>query len=123
MEVSASHRFAKMSPRKVRLVADLVRGTAVNDAFEALRMTRKRASVFIRKVVQSAVSAAAENHDVDPDDLMISRIWVDNGPMRRTTWARPRGMWALKRHRTSHIHVVLSDERAEGPEPEADTEE
>jgi len=124
MEVTACHRFAKIAPRKARLVADLVRGESVNSALEILRMTRKRASVFIEKVVRAAIASASENHDIDVDELTVSRIWVDAGPMRRTIWARPRGMWAVKRHRTSHIHVVLNDENDEveaGEEMEART--
>ena len=113
MEVSACHRFARISPRKARLVADLVRGEPVNDALEVLRRTRKRASVFIEKVLRAAVAAASESHDVDAEDLTVRQIWVDGGPVRRTFWARPRGMWAPKRHRTSHIHVVLGDEGGE----------
>jgi len=122
MEFTACHRFAKIAPRKARLVADLIRGESVNEALEILRLTRKRACVFIGKVVKSAVAAAGENHDVDPEALFIERVWVDGGPMRRKTWARPRGMWAIKRSRTSHIHVVLSDETGEGPEEEEQTE-
>jgi len=109
MEVSACHRFAKIAPRKARLVADLIRGEPVNGALDILRVTRKRASVFIEKVVRAAVAAAGEDHEVDAEDLIVLRIWIDEGPARRTIWARPRGMWAAKRHRTSHIHVVLGD--------------
>ena len=123
MQVSACHRFAKISPRKARLVVDLVRGEPVNEALEILRMTRKRASVFVEKVVRSAIAAAGENHDADAEDLMVEKIWVDSGPTRRTFWARPRGMWAPKLHRTSHIHVVLSDEEEVEVDQEAGGEE
>lgn len=110
MEVKACHKFADISPRKARLVADLVRGQGVEDALDTLRVTRKRASVMIDKVVRAAVAAASDQHNLDAEDLSVARIWVDGGPMRRKFWPRPRGMWARKLHRTSHIHVVLSDE-------------
>lgn len=110
MEVSASHKFADIAPRKARLVADLIRSKDVEDALHTLRLTRKRASVMIDKVVRAAVASASEQHNVDSENLNVARIWVDPGPMRRKFWARPRGMWARKLHRTSHIHVVLSDE-------------
>lgn len=112
MEVVASHKFADIAPRKARLVADLVRGQPVEDALETLRLTRKRASGMIAKVVRAAAAAASEQHDVEADNLLVSRIWVDEGPMRRKFWARPRGMWARKLHRTSHIHIVLCDDEA-----------
>lgn len=113
MEVVACHKFADIAPRKARLVADLVRGLPVEDALDTLRLTRKRASGMIAKVVRSAVAAASEQHDVDAESLRVSRVWIDEGPMRRKFWARPRGMWARKLHRTSHIHVVLTDDEDE----------
>ena len=109
MQVTASHRFAKISPRRVRMVADLIRGERVQEALQILRETRKRGSVFIEKVVRAAIASASENHNVEADELTVGEIWVDAGPVRGTIWARPRGMWAAKRHRTSHIHVVLND--------------
>lgn len=110
MEVNACHRFADIAPRKARLVADLIRGAEVPEAIETLRLTRKRASGIVAKVVNAAAAAASDLHDLDPDELFVARVWVDEGPMRRKYWARPRGMFARKLHRTSHIHVVLSDE-------------
>lgn len=109
------HRYASISPRKARLVIDLVRGAAVDDAFNILRMTRKRASAMIAKLLRSAVATAGERHDVEAEDLFISRAWVDAGPVRKTWWPRPRGMVARKRHRTSHINLVVESlEAGEG---------
>jgi large subunit ribosomal protein L22 len=110
MEIKVAHRFAQISPYKARLVADLVRGASVDDAFVTLRHTRKRAASMIHKLLHSAVASAAEQHDVEPEELRIARIWVDGGPARRTWWARPRGRVAMKRHRTSHINLVLAGE-------------
>ena len=115
MEVKASCKFAKIGPRKTRLVADLIRGESVPKALEILRTTRRRASEMIEKVVKAAVAAASDQHDVEESDLTVAGVWVDEGPQRKTFWARPRGMWARKIHRTSHIHVVLSDERPGAP--------
>ena len=116
MEVKASHRFADISPRKARLVVDLVRGQRVDEALETLRITRKRASGFIVKVMRAAAAAADDRHDLDIKSLRISRIWVDGGPVRRKFWARPRGMWARKLRRTSHINVVLCEDAAAAEE-------
>ena len=108
MEIKVAHRFAKISPRKARLVIDLIRGETVDEALNTLRLTRKRASVFIRKLLRSAVATAAERADVEPDALVVEKAWVDGGPVRRTWWMRPRGMNAPKLHRTSHINIVVA---------------
>ena len=117
MEVKVALRYASISPRKARLVVDLVRGAAVDEAFNVLRMTRKRAASMISKLLRSAVATAGEQHDVEAEDMFIAKAWVDSGPARKTWWARPRGMAARKRHRTSHIHlIVASTEQSEGAE-------
>jgi len=108
MEIKVAHRYARISPRKARLVVDLIRGQTVDDALNLLRLTRKRAAPMVSKLLRSAVAAAAERRDVEPEDLVVSRAWVDPGPMRYTWWARPRGMVARKRHRTSHINLVVA---------------
>jgi len=113
MEVKVAHRYAKISPRKARLVIDLIRGTAVDDAFNTLRMTRKRASSMVEKLLRAAVATAGDRHDAEPEGLSISRAWVDGGPTRRSWWPRPRGMVANKIHRTSHIHLVITDKSPE----------
>lgn len=110
MQLKVAHRYAKISPRKARLVIDLIRGETVDDAFVTLRMTRKRASVMIEKLLRSAVAAAGERHDAEPDDLFVAEAWVDGGPTRVSYWMRPRGMMARKIHRTSHINLVLTSE-------------
>ena len=120
MEVKVTHKFAKISPRKARLVVGLIRGAQVDDAFNVLRMTRKRASPMVSKLLRSAVATAGERYDVESDELIVSRAWVDGGPARRTWWARPRGMAATKRHRTSHISLVISDETPHSEEEEDD---
>ena len=118
MQVKVSHRYAKISPRKVRLVIDVIRGVDVDEAFNLLRLTRKRASPMIAKLLRSAVAAAGEHHDVEAEDLVVAQAWVDAGPMRKTWWPRPRGMVAHKRHRTSHINLVIAGEKT----VEAETE-
>ena len=121
MELEVSYRYAKIAPRKARLVMDLVRGASVDDALNTLRLTRKRASTMIAKLLKSAVATAAERFDSEPEDLRISKAWVDPGPMRKGWFARPRGMAARMRYRTSHIHLVVSspdeDKAAEEKRP------
>ncbi len=113
-------RYAPVSPRKARLVIDLVRGRPVNEAFNTLRMTRKRVAPIVTKLLRSAVATAGEHGNVEAEDLYVARAWVDGGPTRKTWWPRPRGMAARKRHRTSHINLVVmaapevTEEEADG---------
>jgi large subunit ribosomal protein L22 len=110
MQVSSTYKYAKISPRKARLVIDLIRGKSVNDALELLRFNHKRAACMIDKTLRAALASAEESMEVDPDSLKVAEARVDGGPMRKWHWARPRGMWAPLKKRTSHITIVLSDE-------------
>lgn len=111
MRVKAICRYAKISPRKARLVSDLIKGKSVNDALHVLRVTRRRAAYMIDKTLRSALANAEDTMEGgDLDALRVSEIRIDGGPMRKWHWARPRGMWAPLKKRTSHITVVLSDE-------------
>jgi len=114
MELEVSYRYAKVAPRKARLVVDLIRGVSVDEALNTLRLTRKRTSTMVTKLLKSAVATASES-DVEPEELMVSKAWVDAGPMRRGWFPRPRGMAARMRYRTCHIHLVVSS-APEGPE-------
>ena len=116
MELEVSCRYAKVAPRKARLVVDLVRGASVDDALNTLRLTRKRTSGMVSKLLKSAVATASERFDSEPEDLVVSKAWVDPGPMRKGWFARPRGMSARMRFRTCHIHLVVSSAPEEAPE-------
>jgi large subunit ribosomal protein L22 len=110
MEMTAKTRFARISPSKVRLVVDMVRGRPVGEARDILALTDKKASALVKKLIESAVANASQNKEIDVDNLYVRRIFVDAGP----TWKRfrPRSMGRFNRilKRTSHITVVL-DER------------
>jgi len=112
MEFRAVHRFARISPTKVRPTINLVRGKPVEEALELLQFTPTRAAGFIRKVLQSAVANAGL--DANPEALYVAQARVDGGPVRRGILPRARGRWDRIRHRTSHITVVLSDQRPAG---------
>lgn len=109
MEFKSLHKFARISPRKVRYVIDLIRGKSVNDALEILRVTNKRASYMINKVVRAAVANADENANVSVETLYVATATVDCGPVRK--WHRPRSRGMMNRilKRTSHITIVLSE--------------
>ena len=109
MEFKSICRYARISPRKARYVISLVRGKSVNDALRILRVTHKRASYMVDKVIRSAIASANENLDIDVDSLYIAKAMVDGWPTRKWQRPRPRGMSARILKRTSHITVVLSE--------------
>ncbi|MFY9139666.1 MAG: 50S ribosomal protein L22 [Thermacetogeniaceae bacterium] len=113
VEARAVARYIWISPRKVRLVADLVRGKSVEDALAILKYLPKRAAVPVAKVIKSAAANAENNYNLDRDELYIRRIFVDEGPIIKRYRPRARGRADLKRRRTSHITVIVA-ERKEG---------
>lgn len=98
----------RQSPRKVRLVADVVRGMSVNEATAVLTHLDKRAASIVGKVISSAASNATHNHDLNRDDLYVSDIRVDEGVTLKRFRPRARGRAFPIRKRTSHIVVRLS---------------
>lgn len=92
MAFTAKHRYARISPRKARLLMDLIRGRKVDDALTLLRFSKKRASVMVEKVVRSAVANATEQ-DVAPkrNALVVSAAWVDEGPTIKRFQPKDRG--------------------------------
>ncbi len=110
MEIKSLLKYASISPRKARYVIDLVRGKSVNDALEILRVTNKRASQMIGKVIRSAAANADDNSNISIDELYVSVAKVDEGPTRKWHRPRSRGMMNQILHRTSHITIVLSNQ-------------
>lgn len=110
MEARAIARYVRMSPQKVRLVVDLIRGKKLEDAERILAFTRKRAAVAVSKLIKSARANAAQNPRIDEHILYIKEIYVDQGPSLKRWRARAQGRAAPIKKRTSHITVVL-DER------------
>lgn len=101
-------RFLRVSPRKTRLVVDLVRGKDVEEAIGILTFTRRAASEPVRKLIESAM-ANAEAADIDVDNLYVKKITVDEGPTLRRY--RPRAMGRATRinKRTSHVTCELAE--------------
>lgn len=109
MEARAILRQARISPQKARLVADQVRGLPTGKALELLKFSDKKAAAIIYKVLFSAISNAENNHGLDPDELKVARIFVDEGPRLKRMHARAKGRATRILKRTSHITVVVSD--------------
>ncbi|BAU26100.1 LSU ribosomal protein L22P [Aneurinibacillus soli] len=109
MEAKAVARYIRIAPRKVRLVVDLIRGKQVGEALAILKHTPKAGSPVIEKVLLSAVANAEHNMNLDANDLVVSKVFVDEGPTLKRF--RPRAMGRASRinKRTSHITVVVSE--------------
>lgn len=112
MEYRAIGRFLRISPRKVRIVADKVRGKQVNEATAVLDYSEKRAAGLIKKVLKSAVANAENNFKLDDiERLFVKVIVVDEGPTLKRMRSMSMGRAGRVRKRTSHITIVL-DEKA-----------
>jgi large subunit ribosomal protein L22 len=109
MEAKAVARYIRIAPRKVRLVVDLIRGKQVGEALAILKHTPKAASPVVEKLLKSAIANAENNHEMDPNNLVVGKIYVDQGPTLKRF--RPRAMGRASRihKRTSHITVVLNE--------------
>jgi large subunit ribosomal protein L22 len=115
MEVIAKARNIRMSPRKVRLVIDLVRGMAVDKATAQLRFFRKDAARPVLKLIESAVANAKHNFKLESSGLFIKKIVADGGPVLDRWRARAFGRAAPIRKRSCHITVVLDEKKAAAP--------
>ncbi len=109
MEAKAVARYIPIAPRKVRLVADMVRDLDVEEALDLLQFSDKAGAKAINKVMRSALANAGQNPEISVDDLYVQTIFVDNGPIRY--WARFKGRLHVSRirRRRCHITVILGD--------------
>ena len=109
MEVRAKLRFVRISPRKARLVADLIRGKRSEEALNILIFTRKAAARILIKLLKSAIANATQKKTIDVDRLYVKKITVDQGPTMKRFTPRAMGRATTIRKRTSHIHMVLDE--------------
>jgi large subunit ribosomal protein L22 len=111
MEATATLKYLKASPQKVRLVADLVRGKKVEEALSILRFTKRTCARDLEKLLRSAV-ANAENAEAaaDVDDLVVSKIYVNEGPREKRVQPAPMGRAYRIQKRKAHVTVHVSDE-------------
>ena len=109
MKFQASHRYARISPRKARYVMDLVRGKSVNEAVEILKSVPRRAAPMIKKVLESAIANADQQGVSNVNALVIHDARVDEGPMWKRFRPGPMGRAMRIRKRTSHINIIIAE--------------
>jgi large subunit ribosomal protein L22 len=108
-EVRAVTKYVRMSPQKMRLVADLVRGKNVQEALTLLRFTNKAAAGQVAKTIASAAANADENHGLSIENLYVARIMIDEGPTLKRGRPGARGRYKPVLKRGSHISVFVAE--------------
>jgi len=111
MEAKALANTVRISPIKARLTIDMIRGKDVNEASNILKNTNNKAARLISKVLNSSVANAVNNLSLEKNKLYVKEAYVNQGPVYKRTMADSRGRSGRNDHRTSHIVVVVSDER------------
>lgn len=114
MEIKAKANHVKMSPRKIRLVVDVIRGMEANKALDQLRFAKKLAAKPIIKLVASAIANAVNNFELDKDNLFVKEIRVDDGPTVYRWMPRAHGRATPLRKRTSHVTLALGEIKDSG---------
>ncbi len=109
METRAVAKFVRISPRKIRLVMNQVRGKQVGEALNMLSFAPQRGARILKKLVNSAIANAEQNTSVDVDSLYIMRVYADEGPTLKRWRPRAQGRATSIRKRTSHLTVVLNE--------------
>ncbi len=107
----ATLKYARISARKVKIVADLIRGKDVNEALAIVKFTPKASSEIIEKLLKSAIANAENNHNMDSRNLYISEIYANQGPTLKRIRPAAKGSAVRIRKRTSHITIVLSEKK------------
>lgn len=108
-EAVATLKFARISPRKVKIVADLIRGKDVDEALAIVKFTPKASSEIIEKLLKSAIANAENNHAMKQSNLYIAEIYANQGPTMKRIRPAAKGSAVRIRKRTSHITIVLKE--------------
>jgi large subunit ribosomal protein L22 len=109
MKVKAHLRYLRIAPRKVRLVADLIRGKKVKEAKNILTFCRKKAAFPLLKLLNSAVANAEHNFKLKEDNLFVSEIFVNEGPRLKRIFPRARGRADIIQKKMSHVSISLEE--------------
>ena len=119
MEARATLRYARISPRKVQIVLDLIRNQDADKAMAILRFTPKAACEYLEKLLKSAIANAENNHGMDVEKLYVAEIYSNAGPMLKRIRARAQGRAFRILKRTSHTTIPLPTQSAERITPDA----
>ncbi len=109
MQVAATLKYARISPQKCRLMADVIRGQSVDEALRVLSFSPKKSARIVKKILESAVANAEHNHGADIDELKVSTVEVNEAPSLRRFRARAKGRGARIIKRNSHITIRVAD--------------
>ena len=111
MQVAARLKYARISPQKCRLFADMIRGKAVGDALQLLQHSPTKSAGLLHKLLESAIANAEHNEGADIDELRVATIMVDEGPTLKRFRARAKGRGSRIFKRNSHITVTVADDK------------
>ena len=111
-QASATLKFARISARKVKIVADLIRGKDVDEAISIVKFTPKASSEVIEKLLKSAIANAENNHEMKHENLYVAEIYANQGPTLKRIRPAAKGSAVRIRKRTSHITIVLKEKEA-----------
>ena len=109
LEATATLRFARISARKVKIVADLIRGKKVDEALAIVKFTPKASSEVLEKLLNSAIANAENNHGMNRGNLVVSEIYANQGPTMKRIRPAAKGSDSRIRKRTSHITIKLRE--------------
>ena len=109
-EARAVLKYARISSRKVKIVADLIRGKKVDEALAIIKFTPKASSEVLEKLLKSAIANAENNHGMNRGNLIVSEIYANQGPTLKRIRPAAKGSAVRIRKRTSHVTIVVKEE-------------
>ncbi|OLR55700.1 50S ribosomal protein L22 [Hornefia porci] len=109
MEAKAVAKYVRMSPSKLKPIADLVRGKDLNEALNILKFTPGKGSEIVEKVVMSAAANAENNFDLNPENLYVAEVYANQGPTMKRWRAGAQGRASMILKRSSHVGVTLKE--------------
>ena len=112
VEARAELKYARISARKVKIVADLIRGKNVDEALAIIKFTPKASSEVLEKLLKSAIANAENNHEMKHENLYVAEIYANQGPTLKRIRPAAKGSAVRIRKRTSHITIVLKEKEA-----------
>ena len=110
LEAKATLRYARISSRKVKIVADLIRGKKVDEALAIVKFTPKASSEILEKLLKSAIANAENNHGMNRGNLIVSEIYANQGPTLKRIRPAAKGSAVRIRKRTCHITILVKEE-------------